>query len=310
MIHVGISGWRYAPWRGTFFPEDLPQRRELAFAATRVSSIEINGTFYSLQRLTSFRSWRAETPDEFLFAVKGPRYITHLKRLREVETPLANFFASGVLALGTKLGPLLWQLPPNFVFDAARMEAFLKLLPRSTRAAARLARHHDSRVAAPWTRVEEDRKLRHAIEVRHPSFETPSFLELLRKHETAVMTADTAGRWPLFKQPTTDFVYLRLHGDEELYASGYTLESLRRWAAAVRRWTRPPSGPPRDAFIYFDNDIKTHAPFDAITLAHLLKVQTPAAARDFQAGLTQPRRPKTKAGKGSPGARKIPPGQG
>ncbi len=309
VIHIGISGWRYAPWRGTFFPDDLPQRSELAFASARFSSIEINGTFYSLQRLSSFRAWAAETPDNFVFSVKAPRFITHLKRLKDVETPLANFFASGLLALGPKLGPILWQLPPNFRFDADRLEALFTSLPRSTRAAARLARKHDHRVREPWIKTDFDRKVRHALEVRHDSFVTPEFLALLQKHDVAVVVADTAGRWPLFNEPTTDFVYVRLHGDEELYASGYTPESLDRWAASLRRWTRTRSGSPRDAFVYFDNDIKTHAPFDAMALAQRLHVETPVAAADIAAGLTAPREPKKKrparaAARRSPFARK------
>ena len=138
-IRIGTSGWRYPPWRGTFYPDGLVQRRELEYLSRSVSSIEINGSFYSLQRPDSFRSWFAETPDDFLFAVKGPRFVTHLKQLRDVETPVANFLASGVLALGAKLGPVLWQLPPRMRFNPSRVEDFLALLPRTTSAAAELA---------------------------------------------------------------------------------------------------------------------------------------------------------------------------
>ena len=145
-VWVGTSGWRYPPWRGTFYPPGLPQRRELAHLAGLVNSVEINGSFYSLQRPESYRAWAAETPDDFVFAVKGSRYITHLKQLRDVRVPLANFLASGVLALGPKLGPLLWQLPPRLRFDAARIDEFLALLPRSTGAAAQLAGEHDARL--------------------------------------------------------------------------------------------------------------------------------------------------------------------
>src|SRR6201987_1551004 len=140
-IRIGISGWRYKGWRGVFYPEDLPQKRELEYASRIFRSIEINGTFYSLQRPESFARWAEATPEDFVFAVKGPRYITHMRRLLEPRAPLANFLASGVLRLGPKLGPVLWQLPPSFRFDKARLEAFFALLPRDTAAAARLARH-------------------------------------------------------------------------------------------------------------------------------------------------------------------------
>src|ERR1700731_959183 len=147
-IHIGISGWRYKGWRGVFYPEKLPQRRELEFASRQFDTIELNGSFYSLQRPQSFAQWSAETPDHFQFAIKDSRYITHMRRLREVETPLANFFAQGLLQIGPKLGPILWQFPPNFQFDPDRLEAFFALLPRIHKAAAQLARHHDERLAA------------------------------------------------------------------------------------------------------------------------------------------------------------------
>ncbi len=168
---IGTSGWRYPPWRGAFYPAGLAQRRELEHLSRRVSSIEINGSFYALQRPENYRSWAAEAPDDFVFAVKGGRFITHLKQLREVEAPLANFFASGVLALGPKLGPILWQLPPRMRFDAERLAAFLALLPRTTGAAARLATGHDERLdGRALTETDADRPLRHALEVRHESF--------------------------------------------------------------------------------------------------------------------------------------------
>ena len=136
MTRVGISGWRYAPWRGDFYPADLPQRRELEYAASQLTSIEINGSFYSLQRPSSYAKWRSEVPDDFVFAVKGGRFITHMKRLRDIEAPLANFFASGVLALDQTLGPILWQLPANFPYDEQVLADFFALLPRTTTEAA------------------------------------------------------------------------------------------------------------------------------------------------------------------------------
>ncbi|MGH8960291.1 MAG: DUF72 domain-containing protein [Jatrophihabitantaceae bacterium] len=267
-VRIGISGWRYPPWRDVFYPPGLPQRSELSYASSQLSTIEINGSFYSLQRPESFRSWYAQTPDRFVFSVKGPRFITHLKKLRGVEAPLANFFASGLLALGEKLGPVLWQLPPSLGFDASRLGDFFDRLPRSTAEAAWLARHHDERVAdRALTEAGADRPVRHALEVRHRTFLTPPFTDLLREHEIAVVVADTAGKWPLIREVTTDFAYLRLHGDKELYASGYTDKALDEWAVLIRGW----ADTGRDVFVYFDNDVKVRAPFDALALAARLK---------------------------------------
>jgi uncharacterized protein YecE (DUF72 family) len=268
-VRVGISGWTYPPWRGVFFPKGLPHRAELNYAATHLSTIEINGSFYSLQRPSSYRTWHDQTPDDFVFSVKGGRFITHMKRLLEPETTLANFFASGVLALREKLGPFLWQLPPNFAFDPDRLAAFFAYLPRSTSEAAWLARHHDERLKdRALTDTDEDRPLRHALEVRHNSFKTPAFTDLLREHHIAVVVADTAGKWPLIREVTTDFAYVRLHGDEVLYTSGYSDEALDSWAKQIRVW----ADDGRDAFVYFDNDVKVRAPFDAMALASRLGV--------------------------------------
>ena len=265
-VRVGISGWTYAPWRGTFYPKGLRQRDELAYVADRMSSVEINGSFYALQRPSSFRSWRERTPDDFCFAVKGGRFITHMKRLADVETPLANFFASGVLALGPTLGPVLWQLPPTFRFDTDRLAAFFDLLPRTTKQAADLAKHHDERVPEAVTQVEVDLPVRHALEVRHASFVDAGLPELLREHDVAIVVADTAGKWPLLRDVTSDFVYVRLHGDTELYASGYDDDALDTWAASVQGWAEAGS----DVYVYFDNDMKVRAPYDAMALSERL----------------------------------------
>jgi len=272
-VRVGISGWTYPPWRGVFYPPGLPHRLELEHAAGLLSTIEINGSFYALQRPESYQAWRARTPADFLFSVKGGRFVTHLKKLRDVATPLANFFASGVLALGPKLGPVLWQLPPNLGFDPARIDDFLALLPRTTAAAAALAAGHDERLEGrAYPTTDADRPLRHAMEVRHPSYETTAFTDLLRAHDVAVVTADTAGKWPMFLEPTTDHLaYVRLHGEEELYASGYDDDSLDRWAGRVAGWRDEG----RDVLVYFDNDVKVRAPVDAQALAARLGV-TPA----------------------------------
>ncbi|PYE87412.1 DUF72 domain-containing protein [Phyllobacterium leguminum] len=286
-IRIGISGWTYARWRGVFYPERLPQRLELTYAAEHFPSIEVNGTFYSLQRPESFARWSESTPDDFVFAIKGSRYITHLKRLRDVETPLANFMASGLLRLGSKLGPILWQFPPNLKFDAELFDAFLSLLPHDTRQASEIARHHDARLEGrAFTQSDAKRSIRHAVEIRHDSFRSPEFIALLRRHRVALVCADTV-EWPLLMDLTADFVYCRLHGSQELYTSGYDDKSLDRWAERVRAWahgrepdnaervldpTRPlQSG--RDVYVYFDNDAKVRAPADAMALMKRLGVE-------------------------------------
>ena len=262
-VRIGTSGWRYPPWRGDFYPKGLAQRRELEYLSRKLTSVEINGTFYSLQRPDSFRQWSDATPDDFTFAVKGPRFITHMKKLNDVATPLANFFASGVLALRAKQGPFLWQLPPNLGFDADRLARFFELLPRTTTQAAALARQHDERMTdRSLTETTFDGPVRHALEVRHTSYETDAFPQLLREYDIALVVADTAGRWPLLREVTSDLVYVRLHGDSELYASGYTDAALERWAADIEAWTADG----RDVQVHFDNDVKVRAPYDAQTL--------------------------------------------
>ena len=277
-IWIGISGWRYAPWRGVFYPADLAHSRELEYASRVLPTIEINGTFYSLQRPEHFAAWYRSTPASFQFAVKGSRYITHMKRLRDVERPLANFFASGLFELRGKLGPLLWQFPPSFTYDRDRMDAFFTRLPRTTARALALARRRDTRVKGR-TRlaIDRSRRIRHAVEIRHESFCDPGFVALLRRHRIALVVADTAGKWPYREDVTADFVYLRLHGDREIYESGYGDAALERWAARIRAWSRGSEprdarrishrlAPPRtrrDVYCYFDNDIKVKAPFDA-----------------------------------------------
>lgn len=278
-IHIGISGWRYTPWRGDFYPEGLPQKRELQFASRAVNSIEINGSFYALQTPKRYAEWYADTPEGFMFSVKAPRYITHILRLRDVHKPMANFFASGVLELKEKLGPVLWQFPPSFKFEAPLFEAFLKELPTDTQQAATLARQHEARLNGKASmQAHGKRALRHAVEIRHKSFVTPEFVKLLAQHNVALVVADTAGKWPYAEDVTADFVYLRLHGDKQLYASGYTDAALKRWGERIDCWRHgkqsadahlidphhtPPARKQRDVFCFFDNDIKVRAPFDA-----------------------------------------------
>jgi uncharacterized protein YecE (DUF72 family) len=271
VARIGISGWRYAPWRGTFYPKGLPQRRELEYAAGHLDTVEINGSFYSLQRPSSWQQWRDATPPGFVFAVKGGRFVTHMQRLRNVRPALANFFASGVLALGGKLGPFLWQTPETLRYDPAVVEEFLALLPRTTTAAARLASEHTDKVKdRNWFEVSGERPLRHALEVRSATFADDRFYEQLRRTNTALVLADSAGTWPVLDEATADFAYVRLHGKDELYVSGYGDEDLDRWADRVCGWldgAGSPDGTGRDVFVYFDNDVKVHAPYNAMGLA-------------------------------------------
>jgi len=279
-IRIGISGWRYKPWRGVFYPKGLAQKRELAFAAETFRSIEINGTFYSLQIPSSFERWAAETPGDFVFAVKGPRYITHMLKLKNIDAALANFFASGILRLGKKLGPILWQLPPTFSFDPQRLESFFKLLPRDTEEAAAIARGHEKWLTKRRTDTEPRArtKVRHALEIRHPSYLVSEFVSLLRAYHVALVCADTV-EWPRRMDVTSDFIYVRLHGSGILYVSGYDHNSLDVWANRVFAWasghqpadaestwiveSTPRKQATRDIYVYFDNDAKVRAPVDA-----------------------------------------------
>ena len=280
-VRIGISGWTYKPWRGVFYPKGLTQKKELAYAASLFPSIEINGTFYGLQRPSSFIAWAEQTPGDFIFSVKASRFITHILRLRDIEQPLANFFASGVLALGAKLGPILWQFPPNFKFDRDPLEEFFSLLPHNATAAANLAEKHDRRLnGRAFTTPGEPRAVRHAMEIRHASFITPEFIKLLRRYNVALVCADSVN-WPRLMDVASDFLYLRLHGSEVLYTSGYTDQALDQWADRVATWARgeevsdgdhasstaATKRVSRDVYVYFDNDAKVFAPRDARALA-------------------------------------------
>jgi len=267
VLHVGISGYDYPRWRGSFYPDGLAKRRWLWYASRTFSSIELNGTFYSLKTPAVFERWVAESPDDgFVFAVKGSRFITHNLKLRRAEQALGNFFASGLLALGRKTGPLLWQLPASYRFDAERIEQFLRLLPRTSKEAEAVARGHDQRLRAdPLVEAAATTRWRHALEVRHESYLCKEFFSLLEQHGCAFVIADTAGKFVYAEEVTTDFVYIRLHGSRELYVSGYTDDELDAWAAKIRRWSKD-GGKQRDVYVYFDNDAKVHAPHDAVRL--------------------------------------------
>ncbi len=283
-IRIGISGWRYKPWRGTFYPEDLIQKKELEYASRQFNSIELNGSFYSLHSPEAHQRWYDETPDDFQFSLKGSRYVTHMRRLKEVEVPLANFFAQGLLRLGKKLGPMLWQFPPNFKYDASRFENFFELLPKSWADAVHFGEKFTELPAKKtWLEVPSGfakKKLRHTVEIRNESFVSEEFIALLRKYGIGLVVADTV-EWPLLMDVTQDFVYCRLHGSEQLYASGYDDMALRKWSQRVVAWSRgeevtdgrkasakdAPKRTKRDVYVYFDNDMKVRAPFDAKKLS-------------------------------------------
>lgn len=283
VIRVGISGWTYAPWRGVFYPKGLKREQELNYAAGHLRTIEINGTFYGMQRPQAFESWADQVAADFVFAVKAPRYITHILRLRDPRVPLANFIASGLLRLGIHLGPILWQFPPNFRFDRARIEPFLNMLPHDTKAAVALGRKHDGKLRAPaWLDVEAHRPMRHAFEIRHESFRCQEFVDLLHANDVGLVCADSV-EWPRLMDVTSDFVYCRLHGSQPLYASGYDNAALDIWARRIKAWAS--GGEPddaervggkararkRDVFVFFDNDKKVRAPANAMELIRRLR---------------------------------------
>jgi uncharacterized protein YecE (DUF72 family) len=242
-IGIGIGGWVFPPWRGAFYPKGLRQADELAHASRHVTAIEINGTFYRIQNPASFRKWHDDTPDGFVFSLKGPRFLTHRTELASAAPFMERFFASGFLELKDKLGPILWQLAPFQQFDPADFAAFLALLP------AELG----------------GRRVRHVVEVRHSSFRTDAFVDLLRRHRVAVAMVDDA-KHPAFDELTADFAYLRLRRCAEDEPTGYPPEELDRWAGQLRAW----SAEGRDAFLYFINGAKVRAPAAAQALIERL----------------------------------------
>lgn len=267
-FYVGTSGWRYASWRNDFYPTGLRQRDELAYISGYLTSLEINGSFYSLQRPSSFQRWHEETPGGFQLSVKGSRYVTHMLKLKNVEPGLNNFFASGLLALAEKLGPILWQVPESLTYDEDRLSEFFNKLPTSFAQAAELGASFDAKLKfPPYLDYTEDLPIRHALEVRHGSYENQDFYDLLSQHNIALVMADTAGRWPSLMKQTADFSYTRLHGSEVLYSGDYSHEDLNFWSARIRGIT----GQTDDAYVYFDNDIMGRAPYNALDLLSILK---------------------------------------
>lgn len=266
-IRIGMSGWTFEGWKSEFYPKGLSAKKELAFASRKVNSIELNGTFYRLQTPTTFQKWHDETPDDFVFSVKAPQYITHIRRLKEIEEPLATFLASGPLRLGKKLGPILWQFPPNVMLKDNRFEEFLKILPMDTKNAAKYSKGHSDKIKAAHTKCEVDQPLRHAFEFRHPSFANKDFIAMLGEHNVAFVFAHTGT--PYLEECTADFVYARMHGKDKEQKKGYSNSFLVEWADKVKKWTKSK----RDVFIYFDDEEKIFAPRDALKLAQLLNIK-------------------------------------
>ena len=261
-IGIGIGGWTYAPWRGLFYPEGLAQARELSFASEKLTSIEINGTYYRLQSAESFERWSAQTPENFVFSVKAHRFAVSRSRLAESGEAVARFLESGLTRLGSKLGPILWQLPPTKRFDADDLSAFLDLLPKSSAGV----------------------RLRHVLDVRHPSFEDPAFIDMLRERNVALCCVDGSDH-PGWADATADFVYLRLRNAAASCATGYGPAALSLWAERIRTWAAGDEpqdlpriaeksarcAPGRDVFAYAINGAKERAPAAAMALIEALK---------------------------------------
>ena len=281
-IFIGMSGWTHDCWRESFYPKDLSRAKQLAYASRKVSSIEINGTFYALQKPATFQKWYSETPDDFIFSIKAPKFITHVLRARECEEPLNTFLASGVLCLKEKLGPILWQFPPYMTLKDNRFEEFAKILPHTSIKAAELAKEHGAILnGRAWTEAGGMFKMRHAFEFRHPSFMKPEFIEMLKSYGIAVVFADSGKTSPYCEDLTSDFVYLRMHGFD--HKKGYSLSELKQLMKKIEIWSagkqvknaqtvssgKPISGK-KDVFVYFDNDITETAPTDALKLLKLM----------------------------------------
>jgi uncharacterized protein YecE (DUF72 family) len=264
-IRIGIGGWTYEPWRGTFYPGGLPQKRELEYASRQLTSIEINGTFYGSQKPDTFAKWRDETPDGFVFSLKAPRFATNRKALAEAGGTVARFLAGGVTELKDKLGPINWQLPPTKKFDPADFEAFLKLLPKEA----------------------DGRALRHVVEVRHESFRSAEFTALVREHGVAVSIAAESG-YPQIADATAPFVYARIMGTKETEELGYSEPALDLWAARAKAWAsgaavagldrvepRAVDGKARDVYIYVISGHKVSNPAAAMALLRRLRAPGP-----------------------------------
>jgi uncharacterized protein YecE (DUF72 family) len=270
IARTGTAGWVYEPWRGTFFPEGLVQKKELAYASSRLGTIEINATFRANQKPESFAKWAGDARTGFVFSIKGPQLVTHIKRLKNCEQELANFFASGPLALGARLGPFVWQLPPNVSYNRDVLSAFLALLPRTTGEYVAIAGRADERLKSkPFLTADGVGPIRHAIEMRNASFDVPEVNALLAEHNVARVIADTAEN-PA-RELTADFAYCRLQGPARGDAEGYKSADIADWAGTLKAWTK--AG--KDVFAYFVHEDKLHAPANAIALRQAIGIALP-----------------------------------
>ncbi|WDR04639.1 DUF72 domain-containing protein [Devosia rhodophyticola] len=269
-VRTGTAGWVYAPWRGEFYPDGLVQKKELAYASSLLGSIEINATFRANQKPASFAKWADESRDGFVFSIKGPQLVTHIKRLKNCEAELANFFASGPLALGGKLGPFVWQLPPNLSFDLGVLTNFIAMLPKSLPDYVALAKKADGRLKTePFLETSADVPIRHAIEVRNAAFYTEEIFNLFAEHNVALVLADVAEQPKRLR--TADFVYCRLQGPAYEGASGYGQQDIADWAAVMSNWAEQEF----PVFAYFVHEDKLHAPANAIALRRSLGIALP-----------------------------------
>ena len=284
-VRIGISGWVYKNWDGVFYPSWVKKSKKLEFASRVFSTIEINGTFYSLQNKKNYEKWYRQTPDDFIFSVKANRYITHIKKLKNVKTSIANFFSSGPLALKEKLGPILWQCPPGLIFEAKKIEDFLKILPKNFKDAIKLCSKADIPKKEQYLKYVKNFKIKHALEVRNITFVNSDFINLLRKYNVALVFSDNTGLWPYFEDVTSDFIYIRLHGHSKMYTSRYDQKSLNLWSKKIDSWRKghQPKNKntitkdkialkERDVFVYFDNDKKIFAPSNAMELMERIKL--------------------------------------
>jgi len=285
-IRIGVSGWSYREWAGRFYPPGLSQSDRLAFIAERFDTVEVNRSFYSLLTPDVYRGWRETVPDDFVFAVKGGRYLTHQKKLRDVTVPLANFLASGVLHLEEKLGPVLWQLSGAWRIDLERIAAFLQALPATFDAAVELASRHDEKVEAPSWPSGSSRPIRHVLEVRHPEAPIAELSATLEQQGMALAVSDGAD-WPVREPAASDFVYVRLHGPGRLYSSKYEEDDLERWSGCIERWQAAAadrSAAGGDCYVYFDNDVNAYAPHDAFALRHRFGQDTVSSGSEGRRG--------------------------
>lgn len=282
-IRIGMSGWTYPPWRGTFYPEGLLQKKELEYASKQVTSIEINGTFYSMQKPESFITWHKQTPADFKFAIKAPRYITHVRRLKEIDSGLANLFATGILRLEHKLGVILWQFPPFVELKDSRFEDFFGKIPRTAFQAAEIAKNFSPKIKDIVDfKVTKDFPIHHVFEFRNYTFFKPDFIQIMKKNNVGLVIADSAEKGIYSEDLTSDVVYLRMHGLGKKYAKGYSKKDITALAEKVKCWSQGKAcdGPkllsetelkPRSVYVYFDNDAKEYAPSNAQELMKLLK---------------------------------------